>query len=256
MNAQPFISRIVPKYVIFIFLSLPLLGAPDQDAQNKEIRKQMESLTSLLQPSARLKVNRLARSLEEQIYSMAGKDDFYDLAASAVKGQSGDLGPMDLEAAVFLVMSEVSNSGEQALKEIMEEMQRTNQEKERQRDLIKFMKAQQASLKKSLAESEAKSQMLQVDLESSGRDKSAAEAPATRRLNIKHTRTPVLPLTPCLEEVIRNAEENLNSLNEISEQQQIELQEASERNQRFLELVSNCLQKISNSAQSIIADLK
>lgn len=256
MNAKPFISKTVLKSVIFIFLSLPLLGAQDQDAQNKEIRKQMESLTSLLQPSARLKVNRLARTLEGQIYSLAGKDDFYDLSASAVKGQSGDLGPIDLEAAVFLVMSEVANSGEQALKEIMDEMHRINQEKERQRDLIKFMKEQQASVKKSLAESEPNSQMLQADLESAGKDKSAAETTAMRRLNIKHTKTPVLQPTPCLEEVIRNAEENLNSLDEISGQQQLELQEASERNQKILGVISNCMKKISDSAQSIITNFK
>lgn len=256
MNARPFISKTVLKSVIFIFLSLPLLGAQDQDAQNKEIRRQMESLTSLLQPSARLKVKRLARSLEEQIYSLAGKDDFYDLSASAVKGQSGDLGSIDLEAAVLLVMSEVSNSGEQALKEIMDEMHRTNQEKERQQDLIKFIKEQQASVKKSLAESEPKSQMLQVDQESSDRDKSATETTATRRLNIKYTKTPVLQPTPCLEEVSRNAEENLNSLDEISEQQQIELQEASERNQKILKLISNCMKKISDNVQSIITNFK
>jgi hypothetical protein len=256
MNAKPFISRTVLKSVIFVFLSLPLLGAQDQEARNKDIRKRMESFTGLLQPSARLKVDRLARSLEEQIYSLAGKDDLYDLSLSAIKGQSGDLGPIDIESVAILVMSEVANSGEQALKEIMAEMHRTNQEKERQRDLIKFMKAQQASAKKSPAEPEPGSQMPPADLESPGKDKSATEATATSRLNIKQTRTPVLPPTPCQEEVIRNAEENLNSLDGISEQQQIELQEASDRNQKILGVIADCLKKISDSAESEIANLK
>ena len=145
IKARLIITRTIQAFVICFLLSQLLIGAQAQDIRKQEIQRQMESLVSLLQPSAKKKVFRAARVLEDKIFSSTRKIDFYAPSVSAIKNQFRDLSSQEIDALVSLVMFELWKSEEEALKEIVDEMHKMNQLKEKQREYIESLKKQKAS---------------------------------------------------------------------------------------------------------------
>jgi len=262
--ARLIITRTIQVFVICFLLSQFLIGAQAQDARKQDIQRQMGSLVSLLQPSAKQKVSQAARVLEDKIFSSTRKVDFYASSVSAIKSQFGDLSSQDIDALVSLVMFEVMKSEEEALKEIMDEMHKMNQAKEKQREYIESLKKQKASYKDKLKESREKANTPQLTQNRPAMAKISREMAATRRLNIKYTKTPKLPppkdvrqmSASQLEEEIRNAEANMNSIGDMSTLQQLELQDTLQKEQQFIQTISNIMKMQQDTMKSIIQNLK
>jgi hypothetical protein len=258
------ITRTIQAFVICFLLSQFLIAAQAQDARKQDIQRQMGSLASLLQPSAKQKVSQAVRALEDKIFSSNKYVDCYASSVSAVKSQFGDLSSQDIDALVSLVMFEVWKSEEEALREIMDEMHKMNQAKEKQREYIESLKKQKASYKDKLRESREKAGTPQLTQQRLAMAKISREMATTRRLNIKYTKTPRLPppkdvrqmSASQLEEEIRNAEENMNSLGDMSQLQQLELQDKLQKEQQFIQTISNIMKNQSDTLKSIIQNLK
>ena len=104
---------------------LTLSAAPAQDIQ-KEIQRQNLRITKLLQPTAKQKIARASKEYENRVLSSNWRVDYHDAAVNAVRNQFGNLGTQDIDALVQVVMFELWKSEEEALKEMLEEMNINN----------------------------------------------------------------------------------------------------------------------------------
>jgi hypothetical protein len=262
--ASLIITRTSQALVICFLLFQFLIVAQAQDMRKQEIQRHMGNLVSLLQPSAKQKVSRAARVLENKIISSAGNVDFYASSVSAVKSQFGDLSSPDIDALVSLVMFDLWTTEEEALQEIVDEMHKMNQAKERQREYIETLKKQKASLKDKLRESRDKANTPQLTHKRPAMAKISPEMATTRRLNIKYTKTPGLPppkdvrqmSASQLEEEILNAEENMNSLVDMSTLDQLTLQDTLQKQQAFIQTISNIMKMQQDTLKSIIQNIR
>jgi hypothetical protein len=261
---RPIITRAIQVFVSCFLLTQFLNVAQAQDARKQEIQRQMGSLVSLLQPSAKQKFLQAVRVVEDKIISSSGKVDTYASSVSAVKSQFGDLSSQDIDVLVSLVMFEVWKSEEEALREIMDEMHKMNQAKEKQRDYMESLKKQKALYKDKLRESRDKAIAPQSTQIRPAMARISREMATTRRLNIKYTKTPTLPplkdvrqmSASQLEEEIQSAEANLNSMGDMSQLQQLQLQDAMQKQQQVIQTISNIMKNQHDTLKSIIQNLK
>ncbi|MGD0339774.1 MAG: hypothetical protein ABSB78_13415 [Bacteroidota bacterium] len=241
-------------FVIFHLLSQSLIGIQAQDSREQELRKQMENLESILQPSARQKVTKAVRTLEHDIVSSAIKGDWYTATASIVRSQNNGLSSPDIDALVAMVLCELSNSEEADLSEMIDEMHKMNQQKEQQRKFIESMKKQMAAIRDKLRESYDKLKQEPIIIETG----------KTRLLGLKYTKTPKAPIEKDtrqmsaieLDQEIRNAEESMVSLGDISQRQQFELKDALEKKRQLIQAISNIMMTRRDSLKSIIKNMK
>jgi hypothetical protein len=256
-------KMLIATLLICIFAQVMII-AQTQDAKTQEIKRQMEDYAKLLNPSAKQKVIQSAQVLGGTIFSADKNADFYAISVSSIKNQNKGLSSQDIDALVMLVMFDLWKSEEDDLKEMVNEMQKMNEAKKRQRELIEYLKKQKAS-----AEDKIRESYKGANAKPSGRIKTFSpqflkETAKTRLLNIKYTRTPKLPvlkdpkqMSPSeLEQAIPNAETNLNTLEEISQLQQLELQDAMQKQAQFVQTISNIMKNQHDTLKGIIQNMR
>ena len=255
--------KLIATLLVCIFAQ-DMIMAQTQDAKNQEIKRQMEDYAKLLNPSAKQKVIQSAQVLGGTIFSTDKNADLYAISVSSIKNQNKGLSSQEVDALVMFVMYELWKSEEDDLKEMVNEMNKMNAAKKRQREYIEYLKKQKASAGDKIRES-----YTGTNAKPSGQIKTVSpqflrETAKTRLLNIKYTRTPKLSIfkdpkqmSPSeLEQSIPNAETNLDSLEEISQLQQLELQDAMEKQAQILQTVSNIMKNQHDTLKSIIQNMR
>ena len=241
-------------FILFQLFFISLIEIQAQDPVERELWRQMENLESILQPSARQKVSKAARTLEQNIFSSGVKVDCYSTSATTVRSLNSGLPAADIDVLVAIVMFELWKSEEADLREIIDEMHRMNQLKEQQRKYIENMKKQKAAASESIRESYDRLKQENIIIETG----------KTRLLGIKYTRTPKVPITKEtrristseLDQEIRKAEESVVFLGDISQRQQFELKDALEKKRQLTLAISNVVTARRDSLKSIIKHLK
>jgi hypothetical protein len=232
----------------------------EQTAEIEEITEQYNRIIHLLPDSTRDRVREIVHTWDGQSISSDGFD--ISILSDSVKTILENLADVDIEVIVALVMFELWQSEEEALSELLEEMHRINEAKQRQREHIK-------SLMKKKRESES------TPSDSSIRGPSVKRLKPNPRLGTKvndtradYTETqkhPFLsktappPPPDTLELPIDNLEEHqgkLDSLGEQSEMLSLRLQMTMDRRSKFISTLSNIMKKIATTQDTLIQNIK
>lgn len=256
--------QIIFIYILaLLFAVQPILSALDVE---KEITRQKEKTTKLLQPSARQKVTLAARACENKIASLKEIPDYQHLALESLRTQFRGLSSQELDALVQLVMFEAWQAEEEALKEMLAEMNRMNELKKKQREYIESIKEQRERARKKLR---AEYEGLKAQDQTASPQKKAVlvkKSPRmayTRRLKRPYPRFPLIKFKNTktmnlaeLEKYIAEMETNYDTLGNLSEELSLKLQIQTERRQKIIQTLSNILKKISSTSDTLISNIK
>jgi hypothetical protein len=157
------------------------------------------------------------------------------------------LGSADIEALCFLVLMQASKSAQEDLKAIMEGVKATNDQKERLRQHLHEVKRQRAGSHANdtpCASPDCKA--LEANLRSL-----SAQLPGKARFAV-----PRITTMGDLAVAEGKLKDSLDSLSEMGEMESLRLQMAMDRRSKAIETLSNLMKKLSDTSESIIANLK
>lgn len=156
------------------------------------------------------------------------------VTAAAVAVGPANLSELDIEALCFIVLMEAAKSAQEDLRAIMAEVKAINEAKQTQRELLTTM---QDIRDDGCGPDEGESDDGDAEYEDGDDD------PCASRLQALSNR-------------IDEIRDQLDSLNEAGEVQQLRLQIIMERRAKAYETLSNLLKKMSDTASTIVANLK
>jgi hypothetical protein len=161
---------------------------------------------------------RLLQSVRRDI--MINRDNFNVKTYEAfIKNLRNESTEVDIEALIALIMMDIAKSQSEELRDMLAEMKKTNEAKKAMRE---------------------KAQALDGALTK------CALNPAVCQMRSKAD----------LDAAVDKAKENLDSLNEMGELESLRLQMAMQRMTKLAETLSNILKKMSDTAQSIVQNIK
>jgi hypothetical protein len=218
-----------------------------------EMTRRFAALQPRLQPSARAWVEQQAR-LEAQ----KSAPDVAGLEAAirsrflpANPGSNPNLAGSDIEAVAFLVMMQATNAMDKDLQQIMAEVQAMTDAKQKLRDLMN-------QLNKGVATGTGKPDApcltpLCRSLASELRELATATAGLGHPVRLQ---APANPTYANLRTLQGPLQQNLDSMNEMSEMTSLRLQMAMDRRSKFVETLSNIMKKLSDTSESIVQNMK
>jgi hypothetical protein len=168
-------------------------------------------------------------------------------ASNATPAPTSGLGSADIEALAFLVLMEASKSAQEDLKAIMESVQAINKQKEELRHAGNEARLAHSGVQKSdtpctSPDCRALAERIRI---------LAAQLPGKARFTV-----PPIATLGDLAAVEAKLKNSLDSLSELGETESLRLKMAMERRSKMMETLSNILKKMSESSDSIIANLK
>lgn len=261
----PMISARKCNAALIIFIIIQFINvAHAQNTRDQDIIKQMESYTVLLNPSAKQKVIQSAGSLGNKIITADKNADLHTIAVSGIRNQYKGMSDQDIDALVVLVMFDIWKSEEEDLKELIDEIDKVNEAKQMQREVLDNLNKQKASAEEKIREeyrSNARVSIRQIKVATPTVIKETAR---TRRLGIKYTRAPQFPLLkdpkqmllPELDSAIKNTAANLKTLEDIGQLDQVALQDAMQKQAQILQLISNISKMMHDTLKGIIQNLR
>jgi hypothetical protein len=166
---------------------------------------------------------------------------------AATPSPSSTLSSADIETLVFIVLAEASNSAEEDLKTIMDGVKAINYQKDQIRKAMndagqELSGAQKSDLPCTSPNCRAMEERLRT---------LASQLPGKARFAV-----PPIATMGDLASVEAKLKGSLDSMSEMGEMESMRLQMAMDRRSKMLETLSNILKKISNTSDSIIANLK
>jgi hypothetical protein len=219
-----------------------------------EKRHHFEALQSKMQPPARAWVEQQAR-IEHQRTAM-------DLAAlnSAVRQRFSSLNPglsnMDIDSIVAIVMMECAQQDEADLQDMMNQMQAINAQKQAMRQLENEMNQAAVQMKAQLAKENAGVRCATALCESLPARLASMRAATSRMRRPVNLTLPDHPTYGDFAKIRAQLPGTIDSLSDLSQEQQMQLQMIMDRRAKMLEAISNTEKKMSDTANSIIANIK
>jgi hypothetical protein len=220
----------------------------------QEMTRRSASLHAVLQPSARSWVQQQARlEAQKTAPDVAGLQN-------ALRGRFSSLstanGSADIEEMVFIVLMDAENDADQDLQDQMAQMKAATNAKAELRAIQEKLQQIQAQLSAEMAKAGQNAACTNPVCRELPQqlDKLAADT-----VSLAHPVRIVAPRNLTYGQVgtIQTQLQNgLNSLNEMSEMTSMRLQMAMDRRSKFVETLSNIMKKISDTSDSIVANLK
>lgn len=161
--------------------------------------------------------------------------------------RGSSLGQMDIEALVMLVMMEASKSAQEDLKAIMGKVKSINNQKTQQRELLSKMQ-QQKTITAIQLDSFKLLQSRTVALKNGQNPDAIKFTRSSSRLNQVSKSG--------FESMVIKAKNDLDSMNELGEEQMLRMQMIMDRMTKASGTASNLLKKISDTASQIVQNLK
>jgi len=170
--------------------------------------------------------------------------------------RQNNLGSMDIDALVMLVMMQSAKDSEQDMKNMLVDMKKKNEEKQKLREAQEKMEKNKNAMSKQMLDSFRLLTKPQVTAVSQ-----------TARLQTNQTVTKVnRPVNSQVSTLQVSANEikqvqdslklKLDGMNEMSEMTSLRLQQAMDRRSKFISTLSNIMKKISETQDSIVQNLK
>lgn len=232
-----------------------------------EMTQRFQTLHSALQPSVNSWVQQQAQIVAQQsapnlpALEAAIRGRFTGARAAgpaspkAASGNVPTLGGLqgaDIEAVAFIVLMQATQDADQDLKNIMQDVQKHNQQKQALRQLLSGMnqaRSQGTSSSPTAPCTIPACQSLVGQIRQfSG---TASQLPHPVRMPAANVLT-----NTDIAQLQQQMQQNLDSLSEMSETESLRLQMAMDRRSKFLETLSNLMKKISDTSSSIVGNLK
>lgn len=153
----------------------------------------------------------------------------------------------DIEAIAFLILMEASKSAQEDLKAIMTKVKSINEQKKEQRELLAKMQRQKSMTPE------------QLDSFNLSRSKTIAIQKKQNPDTVKFVRSVAFKKSPTKTEInamVDQIKKDLDSMNEMSELDQIRLQMLMDRRSKMMETLSNLMKKFSDTKEDIIKNMK
>jgi hypothetical protein len=215
-----------------------------------EMTRRFETYRGALQPSARAWIEQRAR-IEAQTRNL-------DLPAlkSAIHqrfaGSGVNLSGADIDEIVVITLMESANDGEQDLRDKMNQMQAVTQQKQAIRQLLEEVQRDAAQNAKQNENAQCVSPLCK-SLPARLANLRAAAGKLPRPVNLQ---TPEHINYGDLSKVQAELQNGLDSMNDMNEQLQMEVQMSMDQRSQFLDVVSNMMKTMSDSASATIANMK
>ena len=242
--------------LLSVCLIAPIHSAEQKQDVLTEITRQNLRITKLLQPTAKKKVVRAAKAYENRVITSNWQVDYHRAAAETVRSQFGNLSSKDIDVLIHLVMFELWEAEESALEEMLAEMHRMNQAKKKQREYINHLNKQKDRLKEKMRDE-------YQTLKKQGIIQKSPKMATTRHLQIRYPKTPAITYKNTknmtlaeLDRYLDEMENEMDSLGGISDELSLKLQILTERRSKIIQTLSNILKKISQTSDTIIANIK
>lgn len=218
-----------------------------------DMSRRIAALQSALQPSARAWTEQQAHlesqkqtadapSIEAAVYNR--------FPALNTRGSSAKAS--DINALVAIVMMQEAKDAESDLQQLMTQVQAINSAKQKLRDLLSQTQLEVSSTS-SLPATTLCQTALCKSLPSTLNEISSATANTQKPVRIL---VPAKPTYADVRTLPTQLQTNLNSMNDMSETMQLQLQMAMDRQSKLIETLSNLMKKIDDTASTVIQNIK
>ncbi len=224
-----------------------------------EIARRAQTLRASLQPSARSWIEQQARIEAKQQVPNADalraaiRQRFADSLAQKASGQPGaPAGQMDVDAIVMMVMEQAAQDGQQELQAQMQQMQEATKEKQAMRQLLDEMQQAMAQMQAGAKNATCKTAFCQsLPSRLDGLSRSTAGLP-----HPVHVQAPASITGQQLSSLAAQIKEADDSLSDMSQQMQTQMQMTMDARSKALEMLSNIEKSESDTQNSIVQNLK
>jgi hypothetical protein len=222
----------------------PIVQAADLVMVPPDVAAKQQELLPLIPASAQPKIVYAARSLAVPIMQGTVNEQSANPAVIAA------FGDMDIDAIVAVVMLEAAKDAQADLKQLLDEMNKLNEQKRKLREYTDTLIARRAAMSKDAA----------------AEYRARTSVPAVQKtpfLQLEYARyEPLTPVDPSrltlaeLDVLIADSQAELDSMGKSGERISMMLQMAMDRVSKFMTMVSNIMKKVNDDASSIIRNLK
>jgi hypothetical protein len=216
-------------------------------------------LHSSLQPSARSWAEQQARMEAQRPPDLAALQSQirarFASSLSPAKPSSPSLSipaGADIEAMAFIVLMQATNDMDQDLQQIMDQVKAENEAKQQLRNLLNQVNRDVASASAGMKQQPCRTPGCQ-SLSSELMRLSAATAQSKRPVRLS---APANLTYGQLQQVAAQMNQQLDSLGDLSQQQQMQLQMLMDRRSQFEQILSNIMKKQQDTASSIVSNMK
>jgi len=223
-----------------------------------EIARRSESLHASLQPSSRTWVQQQAQiearrtAFDPDALRTTIRRRFAGTSATATAPAGTALQNMDIDAMVFMVMSEAAQDQEQDLRNQMQQMQAMEKEKQALRELHDQMQQEMAQVKAGEGSGVCATQFCRA-LPARLAEMTRASAAMPRPF---YLRAPESITYPTLSSLESQTDQALGSVSGMSQQQQIRMQMTMDQRSKIVEALSNMLKTLSDTSSAIVSNMK
>jgi len=169
-----------------------------------------------------------------------------------VPGMTGLPAGADIEAVAFIVLMQAANDMDQDLQQIMAQMKAETAAKQKLRDLQNQLNHEVASANGNMSKQPCRTATCAA---LPGELKQLAAATAQTKHPIRVT-TPANASYAQIQQLVTEMNNELDSLGDMSEQDQLQLQMLMDRRSKFEETISNVMKSQQDTAGSIVSNLK
>ncbi|MEO6611308.1 MAG: hypothetical protein ABIT05_04220 [Chitinophagaceae bacterium] len=218
-------------FLSFLFLSfIAIAQKTDTIATHAFYKKAMSQINSK-------HINWVKSSAKLVVKDNLSESDVRNMASKY--GSMGSLGAMDIEALVSLIMMQLAKDAQDDLKALMEQMKKNYEQKKKIRDILARIKKER---NQTLLRAQLDSYYLLIRKRPSG---TVVKGESTKPVTKEE-----------IDELVSKMSDESDSLSEQGEQQQLRMQLVMDRMTKADEAASNALKKFSETANSIIQNLK
>jgi hypothetical protein len=224
-----------------------------------ETTRRFQQFQGVLQPTAKAWIEQQARTEaqrsapEMEALKVAIRQRFSNSkgpAGTKVSAPGANVQDMDIDAIVFIVLTQAANDQQDDLQSMMQQMQAIANEKQRLRKLLDEMNQPAAQAGKSSATEPCKTAICQT-LPARLEPLSAAALPRPVRIRI-----PGVVTYGDLAGVQSQLKQSQDSLADMSQELQLKMQMAQQAYTQCMETISNLMKSVSDTENSIIANMK
>ncbi len=235
------------KIIVFSVIALCLIM--DVTKAQKAIPAQADSFYKKAMPQINAKHLRWIKSTAANPANKEMTENgFINLTTGYANGLNISGG--DIEALAFLIMMEAAKSAQQDLKEIMDGVKKTNEQKKKLRDAMQRLKKNEHNLSRAMLDSFNRLTVSKVTTTAGSKPISTAK---TDMVKSKAT----LPVSAAEAKAAQDdLQRKLDSVDEMSEATNLKLQMAMDRRNKLMEAASNIMKKIQATQDTIISNLK
>jgi hypothetical protein len=199
-----------------------------------------------------------------QMVNKQNLDEAFVRRLSTGYATQNNLGNMDIEALVVLVMMQVAKDNEQDMKNMMADMKKKNEEKQKLREAQEMMEKSKSEMKRAMLDSFrllTKPQIntisaSQTQIQTARLQTNTSVNQINRPVNAQISQTETQVSAAEIKQVQDSLKLKLDDMNEMSEMTSLRLQMMMDRRSKSMSTLSNIMKKISETQDSIIQNMK